>query len=111
MYALNNNVTYFDTCGFKHISRKIKRFIGNRNMQTNIFRIQPYDLAMFSYFCTEFIDFIVKGKTLTDFTNLFSPNNFFKKNDDIIWNYFKNGWRLDMYLDLNDQKFRLYENR
>ena len=39
------------------------------------------------YSCMGFIDFMLKGKTLTDFTNFFSPNNF-KKNDDIILKYF-----------------------
>ena len=34
---------------------------------------------MCGYFCTGFIDFKLKGKSLTDFTNLISPNNFFKK--------------------------------
>ena len=38
-------------------------------------------------FCIAFIDFMLKDKTLTDFTNLFSPNNF-DKNDDIILKYF-----------------------
>ena len=38
-------------------------------------------------FCTGFIDFMLAGKILTEYTNLFSPNNF-KKNDDIILNYF-----------------------
>ena len=38
-------------------------------------------------FCIGFIDFMFNGKNLTEFTNLFSPNNF-KKNDDIILNYF-----------------------
>ena len=42
---------------------------------------------MCRYFCIGFIDFMLEGKNLTDFTNLFSPNNF-KKNDDIILNYF-----------------------
>ena len=42
---------------------------------------------MCGYFCTGFIDFMLAGKTLTDFTNLFSANNFLK-NDDIILNYF-----------------------
>ena len=36
---------------------------------------------MCGYFCIAFIDFNLAAKTLTDFTNLFSPNNF-KKNDD-----------------------------
>ena len=44
---------------------------------------------MCGYFWFGFINFIVKGKNLTDFTSLFSPNNFIKK-DEIILNYFKN---------------------
>ena len=42
---------------------------------------------MCGYFCIGFIDFILAGKTLTDFGNLFSSNNF-KKNDDIILDCF-----------------------
>ena len=30
---------------------------------------------------------MLKGKTLAEFTNIFSPNNF-KKNDDVILNYY-----------------------
>ena len=42
---------------------------------------------MFGYFCIGFINLMLAGKTLTEFTNLFSPNDF-KKNDDIILKYF-----------------------
>ena len=56
-------------------------------MKPNIFRKQAYDSIMCEYFCIGFVDFEVAGKTLTDFTNNFSPNNF-KKNDDIILNCF-----------------------
>ena len=42
---------------------------------------------MCGYFCIGFIYFRLAGKTLTDFTNLFSPNNF-KRNDDVILKYF-----------------------
>ena len=42
---------------------------------------------MCGYFCIGFINYMIKGKSLTDFINLFSPNNF-KKNDDITLNYF-----------------------
>ena len=38
---------------------------------------------MSGYFCTGFIDFMLAGKKLTDYTNLFSPHDF-KKNDNII---------------------------
>ena len=87
LYVQNNDVTYFDSFGVEHIPKEIKTFISNKNIKTNIFRIQAYDSIMCGYFCIGFIDFMLAGKTLTDFTNLFSPNNF-KKNDDIILNYF-----------------------
>ena len=83
----NNNVTYFDSFGVEHIQKEIKTFIKNKNITTNIFRIQAYDSVMCGYFCIGFIDFMLKGKTLTEFTNLFSPNKF-KKNDDTFLNYF-----------------------
>ena len=85
----NNDVTYFDSFGVKHIPKEIKEFIDNKNIKTNIFRIEAYDSIMCRYFCIGFIDFMFAGKTLTEFTNLFSPNNV-KKNDDIILNYFAN---------------------
>ena len=42
---------------------------------------------MCGYFCIEFIDFMLAGKTFTEYTNLFSLNNF-KKIVDMILNYF-----------------------
>ena len=85
----NNDVTYFDCFGVEHISKEIKEFVKNKNIKTNIFRIQAYDSVMCRYFCIGFIDFMFKGKILIEYTNLFSPNDF-KKNDDIISSYFKN---------------------
>ena len=84
----NNNITYFDSFGVEHIPKEIKTFINNKNIKTNIFRIQAYDSIMCGYFCIGFIDFMLAGKTLTEFTNIFSLNKL-KKNDDIILNYFK----------------------
>ena len=72
----------------KKESEKIhKNFFEKPSVTTDIYRIQTYDSVMCGYFCIGFIDFILKGKTLTDFTNLFLPNNF-DKNDDIISKYF-----------------------
>ena len=89
MYVKNNDITYFDSFGVEHIPKEIIKFISRKNVIANIFRIQAYDSIMCGYFCIAFIDFIFKGKTLTEFANLFSPNNF-SKNDDIILNYFMN---------------------
>ena len=72
----NNNVTYFDSFGVEHIPKEIIKFIENRKIKTNIFRIQAYDSIMCRYFCIGFIDFMFKGKSLTDYTNIFSPNDF-----------------------------------
>ena len=87
LYVNNKNVTYFDSFGLEHIPKEIMKFIGTKNIITNIFRIQAYDSIMCGYFCIGFINFMFKGNSLTDFTNLFSPNDF-RKNDDIILNYF-----------------------
>ena len=52
-------------------------------------RTQAYDSVMCGYFCIGFINYMFMVKSLTDYTNIFSPNNF-KKNDDIILNYLLN---------------------
>ena len=64
----NNDVIYFDSFGVEHIPKKIKTFIRkNNNIKTNIFKIQEYDSIMVGYFCIGFIDFMLAGKTLTEF--------------------------------------------
>ena len=79
---------YFDSFGIEHIPKEINKFIGNNDIKSNIFRIQTYDSIMCGHFCTEFINYMLKGKTLLDYTNLFSPNDF-EKNDEIINRIFK----------------------
>ena len=91
MFSLKSNATYFDSFGVEHVAKEVKIFfkgtIGKSTIVTNIFRIQTYGSLMCGYFGIGFVDFMLKRKTLTDFTNLFSPNNF-KKNDEIMLNYF-----------------------
>ena len=89
LYVKNETVTYFDSFGIEHIPKEVKKFIGSKIIISNIYRIQNYDLIMCGYFCISFIDYMFKGKSLTDYTHLFSPNNLIK-NDDIILNYFLN---------------------
>ena len=75
LWVNNNNANYFDSFGVEHIPKVIKAFI-NKNIITNIFRKQAYDSIMCGYFCIAFIDFMLSGKKLTDYTNLFSPHDF-----------------------------------
>ena len=67
----HNNVTYFNSFGVEHITKEIKSFINNKNITRNIFRIQAYDSIMCRYFCIGIIDFMLAGKTLTEFTIFF----------------------------------------
>ena len=88
LFVKANEVIYFDSFG-EHIPKEINKFIGNKKMKASIFRIQAYDSVMCGYFCIEFINYMLKGKILLDYTNSFSPNDF-KKNDRVIKRTFKN---------------------
>ena len=85
LYVSYNNVTYFDSFGVEHIPKGIRKFIGNKNIITNIYKIQPYDSIRCEYFCIGFIDFMLKVKSLA---KLFSRNNY-EKNNNIILKYFQ----------------------
>ena len=43
---------------------------------------------MCGFYCIAFTEYLLSGITLLDYTNLFSPNDY-KKNDKIIYKYFK----------------------
>ena len=80
LFVKTNEAIYFDSFSIEHIPKEINKFIGNKEIKANIFRLQAYDSIMCGYYFIEFIDYMLKGKTLLDYTNLFSPNDF-KKND------------------------------
>ena len=88
LFCNRNEIVYFDSFGVEHVPEEIKEFIGNKNIIANIFRVQANNSVMCGYFCIRFIDFMLAGKKLTDFTSMFSSYDF-KKNDDIILCYFK----------------------
>ena len=71
-----------------NILKKIRKFIGNKNIKISIYRIQAYDSIMCVYLGIGFIDFMLKGKSLSEYTNSFSPNEY-KKNNKIISKYFQ----------------------
>ena len=87
-FVKKNKIVYFDSFGVEHISEETEKFISNKNIKANIYRVQANNSLMCGYFCIGFIDFMLAGKKLTDFTNMLSPYGF-KKNDDIILTYLK----------------------
>ena len=78
----SDSVTYSDSFGVKHIEKK-KKFISNKNVKLNIYIIHVNYSIICTYFCVGFIDFMLIGKSLLDYTNLFSPNEY-EKNNKII---------------------------
>ena len=84
LYVNANNIVYFDSFGVEYIPKEIKKFIGNKNIITNIYRIQAYESIVCGYFHIGFIDFMLKGRSLPDYTNLFSPNDYEKIDKTII---------------------------
>ena len=66
----NNNITYLILSEQNIFGKK---FVNNKTIKTNIFRIQANDSIMCRYFCIGFIDFMLARKTLIEFANIFSP--------------------------------------
>ena len=63
---------YFDFFGIEYIPNKIKE----KSIIHNIFRIQSDNTIMCGFYYIAFIQYMIVGKGLLDYTNLFSPNNY-----------------------------------
>ena len=88
LFCNRNEIVYFDSFGVEHVPEEIKEFVGNKNIKANIFQARANNSVICGYFYIGFIDFMLAGKKLTDYTGLFSPYSF-KKNDNIILSYLK----------------------
>ena len=68
LFCKKKEIVYFDSFGVACIPNEIKDFIkkfpGNKNIKTNIFRVQEDNSIMCEYFCIGFIDFMLAGKKL-----------------------------------------------
>ena len=78
---------YASSFGVEHIPKKKRKFIGNKITITNIYRMQACSSIICGYFCIGFIDFMLKDKSLLEYTNLHSPEEY-KKNENIILTQF-----------------------
>ena len=81
-------ISIVERVGVERVPEEIKEFLGNKNIITNIFRVQANNSVTCGYFCIGFIDFVLTGKKLTDFTSIFYPHDF-KRNDQIVLSYFR----------------------
>ena len=65
----------------EYIPQEVLSKIRDKSITHNIFRIQDNDSIMCGFYCIAFIEYMFVGKTLSDYTNLFSANDY---NDKII---------------------------
>ena len=84
LYANAENITYFASFGVEHIPKVVIKFLENKNIISNIYRIQAYNSMMCGYFCIRFINFMLKCKSLLDYKNLFSRNDYEKKDKTML---------------------------
>ena len=118
LFCNRTEIVYFDSFGVEHVLEEIKEIVANKNIIANIFWVQANNSGMCEHFCIGFINFMLAGKELTDFTSLFSHYNF-KRNDNIILSYFKAEWNEQNKLvrtdknstKRNNQRWKLFSSR
>ena len=77
LFCKRNEIVYFDSFVVEHVPEEIKEFIENKNIKANTFRVEANNSIMCGYVCIGFVNFMLAGKKLTDFTSLFSPFLFY----------------------------------
>ena len=88
LYVKNKRFILLWQFWVENIPKEVKKFIGNKNIITSIYSRHAYHSIMDRYFCIVFSDFMLKGKCLLDYTNLFFLDDY-EKNDKIILKYFQ----------------------
>ena len=67
---------------FEYNPQKVLNKMKDKSITHKIFRILGADSIMRVFYCIAFIEYLLEGKTLLDYTNLFSPNDYNKGQDD-----------------------------
>ena len=86
---IDKNLTvYFDSFGIEYIPQEVLNKIKDKPITHNIFVIQDKEFIICGFYCIAFIEYLLAGKSLLNYTNLFSTSDY-KKNDNIMYNYSK----------------------
>ena len=88
LYIDGDKVTYANSFRGEYFPKETEKFIDHKNIITNIYKTQAYDSIICRYIFIGLIDFILKGKSLLEYANLFSPNKY-ERNCKIILKYFQ----------------------
>ena len=80
---------YFESFGIKYIPLEVLKKSDVNQLLKIYLEYKMMNLLCLGFYCIAFIEYILTRKSLLGYTNLFSPNDY-KKNDNIIYKYFKN---------------------
>ena len=78
MFIDKNTAVYFDSSGIEYISEEVLNKIKDKSITHNIFRVQDNESIMCGFYCIAFKEYMLAGKSLLDYTNLFFPNDYKK---------------------------------
>ena len=88
LFINKNKGVYFDSFGIEYIPQEVLSKIKDKSITHNILRIQDIEFIICGFYCIVFIEYMLVGKTILDYTKLFLQNDH-KKNDRIIYKCFK----------------------
>ena len=78
LFIHKNTAVYFDSFGIEYIPQEVLNKIKNKSITHNIFRIHDNQSIMCGFYCIAFLEYMLARKTLSDYTNSFSPNDYKK---------------------------------
>ena len=87
LYVNVENVTYFDSFEVEHTPKQIRKLIAKESKRRNNYRKQAFNSIMCQYVSIGFINFMLKGESLSECINSFSPKEY-NKNNKIIFKSF-----------------------
>ena len=87
MFIDRNTAVFFDSFGIEYIPQEVLNKVRDKSITLNIFRIQDNESIMCGFYCIALIEYMLAGKSLLDYTNLFSLNQC-TKNDKMIYKHF-----------------------
>ena len=98
-------MVYCNSFGIEYIPQEVLDKIKDKSIFHNIFRTQDNDYIMCGFYCVTFSEYVIVDKALSDYTNLFSPNDY-KKIDQTIY-FIQSTLKTNMTLENLSLDFRL----
>ena len=89
LFIARNTAVFFDSLEIEQIPQEVLNKIKEDKLITRtIFRIQSDGSIMCGFYWVAFIEYIIAGRNLLDYTNLFSPDDY-RKNNKITYKCFE----------------------